>query len=116
MATRSGAEFRAGTGTSGVSEDMHDWAKSLVRNQEEFRRSQEESKAQIEFLMAQLVDLKMEKPADASFHATTLPAESSTTRAIEVREDESQWDAAKQGAELEVAVFDGSLDPKKYMD
>ena len=66
--------------------------------------------------MAQLLDLKTEKPAEASFHATTLPAESSLTRAIEVREDEPQWDAAKRGAKPEVTVFNGSLDPKKYMD
>ena len=66
--------------------------------------------------MAQLLDLKTEKPVDASFHATTQPAESSIARAIKVREDETQWDAAKRGAKPEVVVFNGSLDPKKYMD
>ena len=47
---------------------------------------------------------------------TTLPAEPSVTGVTEVREEEPQWDAAKRGAKPEVMVFDGSLDPKKYMD
>ena len=63
MATRSGAEFRAGNNTFENLEDMPDWARSLIRNLEEYRRSQEESKAQIEFIMAQLLDLKTEKSA-----------------------------------------------------
>ena len=109
MATRSGAEFRAGSDTPGVPEDVSDWAKSMLR-------SQEESKVQIEFLMAQLLELKTETAANSSARATACPTDSSTTRAIEIHDVDSQWDAAKRGAKPEVTVFNGSLDPKKYMD
>ena len=40
----------------------------------------------------------------------------SATRGTEGREEDPQWDAAKRGAKPEVMLFDGSLDPKKYMD
>ena len=66
--------------------------------------------------MTQILDLKTERPFEAPIHATTLPADTSLTRIVEVREEETQWDAAKKGAKPEVTVFDGSLDPKKYLD
>ena len=106
MARRSGTEFRARTGTHGTPEDIPEWAKSLLKNQEEFR-------VQIEFLMAQLIELKAEA---ATEKATSVPVNSSTTRAIEVHEEDPHWNAAKRGAKPEVTTFDGSLDPKKYMD
>ena len=116
MATRSGTEFRAGTNASGNPEDMPDWAEALVRNIEEFRRTQDETKTQIKFLITQILDLRTERTVKTPIHATTLPAESSLNRVVEVREEEPQWDATKRGAKPEVTVFDGSLDPKKYMD
>ena len=88
---------------------MPDWAKSLLKNQDE-------SKVQIEFLMAQLLELKAEAVANSTTRATSLPIDSSSTRAIEVHDVDSHWDAAKRGAKPEVTIFDGSLDPKKYMD
>ena len=116
MATRSGTEFRTGANTSGAPKDIPDWAKSLVRSKEEFRRTQDETKAQIEFLMTQILDLKTVGPIEAPVHMTTPPADPSLNRVAEVREKEPQWDVAKRGAKPEVTVFDGSLDPKKYMD
>ena len=109
MATRSGTEFRAGTSTHGTPKDMPDWAKSLLKNQEE-------SKVQIEFLMAQLLELKAEAVTNSTTRATSLPVDSSSTRAIEVHEEDPHWSAAKRGAKPEVTTFDRSLDPKKYMD
>ena len=106
MATRSGTEFRAGTGTHGTTEDIPEWAKSLLKNQEE-------SRVQIEFLMTQLIELKVEA---ATEKATAVPVDSTTARAIEVHEEDPHWIAAKRGAKPEVTTFDGSLDPKKYMD
>ena len=116
MTTRSGPEFRTGTNTAGSLEEMPDWAKALVRSVEEFRRTQDETKTQLKFLMAQILDLKTERLVETPIHATTFPAEPSLTRVAKVREEEPQWDAAKRGAKPEVMVFDGSLDPKKYMD
>ena len=115
MATRSATEFRTGANTSGAPEEMPDWAKSLVHNIEEFRRTQDETKGQIEFLMTQLLDLKTIRPIEGPNHTTTPPAKTSLHRAADIRE-EPHLDVAKQGAKLEVTVFDGSLDPKKYMD
>ena len=106
MATRSGTEFQAGTGTHGATEDIPEWAKSLLKNQGE-------SRVQIEFLMTQLIELKAEA---ATEKATAVPVDSSTARAIEVHEEDPHWIAAKHGAKPEVTTFDGSLDPKKYMD
>ena len=105
MATRSGTEFRAGTGTHGTPEDIPEWAKSLLKNQEE-------SKVQNEFLMAQLIELK----AEATTKATSFPIDSSAVQAIEVHDEDLHWNAAKRGAKPEVSTFDRSLDPKKYMD
>ena len=116
MATRSGAEFRTETNTPGTSEDMLDWARTLVRNLEECQRGHEESKVQIEFIMTQLLELKTEKVAEAPCHASSVSAKPCLNRPLEIRAKEPQWDAAKRGAKPEVSVFDGSLDPKKYMD
>ena len=66
--------------------------------------------------MAQLLDLKTEKSAEASYHATPIPAKLPLNCAIKIWAEEPQWDAAKRGAKPEVFVFNGSLDPKKYMD
>ena len=109
MATRLGAEFRAVYGSHGTQEDMPNWAKSMLR-------SQGESKVQIEFLIAQLLDLKTETAANPSARATSLPTDCSSTRGIEIHDVDSQWDVTKRGAKPEVTVFDGSFDPKKYMD
>ena len=65
--------------------------------------------------MAQILDLKMERLVEAHIHVTTLPAESSLTCVVKGQEEGPQWDAAKWGTKPEVIVFDGSLDPKKYM-
>ena len=116
MATRSGTEFRTGANTSGEPEEMPEWAKSLVRNIEEFRRTQDETKGQIEFLMTQLLDLKTVRPIEGPNPTTTPPADTPLHRTADIREEEPHWDVAKRGAKPEVTVFDGSLDPKKYMD
>ena len=103
MSTRSGAEFRAGSSTPVFPEEMPDWAKSILRNQEE-------SKVQIEFLMAQLVELKTVKSMDAlpltsAAHNDNPPSDGQPI--------DTPWDAAKRGAKPEVTAFDGSLDPKR---
>ena len=66
--------------------------------------------------MTQIMDLKTERPTEAPIHVTTLPGELPLNHVVETREEEPQWDAAKRGAKPEVTVFEGSLDPKKYMD
>ena len=109
MSTRSGAEFRAGASAPVLPEEMPQWKKSILR-------SQEESKVQIEFLMAQILELKTAKPTETFPLATTFLADSPPAHANEDQKVESQWDATKRGAKLEVTAFDGSLDPKKYMD
>ena len=109
MSTRSGAEFRTGTSAPLHPEEMPDWAKSKLRNQEE-------SKAQIEFLLAQLVGLKTVKSTDALPLASTTHNDTPPPHAPDDQKNESPWDAAKQGAKPEVTAFNGSLDPKKYMD
>ena len=116
MATRSGIEYRAGNNNPGTSEDMPEWAKILVRNLDEYRRSQEESKAQIEFIMTQLLDLKAERSTEDTNQTIPKSPEPTNHRELEIRTEEPRWDAAKRGAKPEVYVFDGSLDPKKYMD
>ena len=57
MSTRSGAEFRAGGSAPPLPDDMPDWARSILR-------SQEETKTQIEFLMTQLLELKTTKSTE----------------------------------------------------
>ena len=109
MSTRSGAEFRAGTSAPVRLEEMPDWAKLILQNQEE-------SKAQIEFLMAQLVELKIVKSTDALPLASTAHNDTPPPHAHDDQKDESPWDTEKRGAKPEVMAFDGSLDPKKYMD
>ena len=89
---RSRTEFRAGTGMHGTPEDIPDWAKSLLKNQEE-------SKVQIEFLMAQLIELKAEAVTSSTTPATTFPVDSSAARAIEVHEEDPHWNAAKRGCQ-----------------
>ena len=116
MTTRSGTDFRTISNTTGSLNEMPEWAKALVRNIEEFRRNQDETKTQLEFIMNQVLELKTEQPLEAPIRETTLPTEASATRGTEGQEDDPQWDAAKRGAKTEVMVFDGSLDPKKYMD
>ena len=66
--------------------------------------------------MAQLVELKNTKPAVAlplanAFHNDALPIPAS-----EEQKEDSSWEAAKRGAKPEVTAFDGSVNPKKYMD
>ena len=108
MSTRSGAEFRAGTSPPVHPEDIPDWAKSLLQ-------SQEETKIQIEFLMAQLLELKTTKPADVLPLANAAHNDALHVPAPEEQKEDSPWDVAKCGAKPEVAAFDGSLDPKKFM-
>ena len=100
----------------GSLDEKPEWAKALVRNIEEFRRNQDETKTQLKFIMNQILELKTERPIEAPIRETTLPAEASATQGTEGWEDDPQWDATKRGAKPEVTVFDGSLDPKKYMD
>ena len=109
MSTRSGAKFRAGANTPLHPEEMPKWAKSILRNQEE-------SKAQIEFLMAQLVELKTAKSTDALPLASTAHNDTPPPHTPDDQKIETPWDAAKRGAKPEVTAFDGSLDSKKYMD
>ena len=66
--------------------------------------------------MAQLVELKTVKSTDALPLAPTAHNDTPPPHALDDQKDESPWDAAKQGAKPEVTAFDGSLDPKKYMD
>ena len=109
MSTRSDAEFRARASTSLHPEEMRDWAKSILQNQEE-------SKAQIEFLMAQLVELKTVKTMDALPLTSTAHNDTPPPHVPNRQQIDTPWDAAKRGAKPEVTAFDGSLDPKKYMD
>ena len=89
--------------------DMLDWAKSILR-------SQEETKVQLEFLMTQLLELKTTKSTETFPLATTFGADSPPALEIEEQKTELHWDAAKKGAKPKVTTFDGSLDPKRYMD
>ena len=109
MATRSGAEFRANSSTPTPPEDMPEWAKSIIR-------SQEESKVQMEFVMNQILELKMAKPVETIPLAIALGTDSPLARVTPEQPEEPRWDAAKKGAKPDVSTFDGSLDPKKYMD
>ena len=109
MSTRSGAEFWAGSSTPVLQEEMPDWAKSILQNQEE-------SKVQIEFLMAQLVELKTVKSMDALPLTSAAHNDNPLSQAADGQSIDTPWDAAKRGAKPEVTAFDGSLDPKRYMD
>ena len=66
--------------------------------------------------MTQLLDLKSERTTEDTNHTTPKPSEPTDRHDVEIRTEEPRWDAAKRGAKPEVSVFDGSLDPKKYMD
>ena len=57
MSTRSGTEFRAGSSATALPDDMPEWAKSILR-------SQEDTKVQLEFLMTQLLELKTAKATE----------------------------------------------------
>ena len=109
MSTRLGTEFRAGGSASPLPDDIPDWARTILRGQEE-------TKTQIEFLMTQLLELKTSKSTEIPPLATTFGVDSPTTSALEEEKIEPQWDVAKKGAKPEVTAFDGSLDPKRYMD
>ena len=109
MATRSGTKFRAGGSAPPLPDDIPDWARTILRGQEE-------TKTQIQFLMTQLLELKTTKSTEISPLATAFGVDSPTTPAFEEAKVEPQWDAAKKGAKPEVTAFDGSLDPKRYMD
>ena len=109
MSTRSGTEFRAGGSASALPDDVPDWARTILRGQEE-------TKTQIEFLMTQLLELKTSKSAEISPLATAFGVDSPTTPALGEAKNEPQWEVAKKGAKPEATAFDGSLDPKRYMD
>ena len=109
MSTRSGTEFRAGGSASPLSDDVPDWARTILRGQEE-------TKTQIEFLMTQLLELKTSKSAEISPLATAFGVDSPTTPALGEAKNEPQWEVAKKGAKPEATAFDGSLDPKRNMD
>ena len=66
--------------------------------------------------MAQLLELKNTKPAVALPLANAVHNDALPIPAPEEQKEDSPWEAAKRGAKLEVSAFDGSLDPKKYMD
>ena len=108
MSTRSGVEFRAG-GATMLPDDMPEWAKSIIR-------SQDETKTQLEFLMTQLLELKTAKTTEIYPLANAVGGDSPPPPTIGGQTAEHHWDAAKKGAKPEVTAFDGSLDPKRYMD
>ena len=109
MSTRSGTEFRAGSSATVLPDDMPEWAKSILR-------SQEDTKLQLEFLMMQLVELKTAKATELCPPDNFGGADSTSPPHIGGLKAEPHWDAAKKGAKPEVTAFDGSLDPKRYMD
>ena len=109
MSTRSGAEFRAGGSATMLPDDMPEWEKSIIW-------SQDETKVQLEFLMTQLLQLKTVKSTEIYPLAKAVGADCPPPPAIGGQTTEHHWDAAKKGAKLEVTAFDGSLDPKRYMD
>ena len=109
MSTRSGAEFRASPSTPTPSEEMPEWARSILR-------SQEETKTQMEFLMNQILELKTTKSAEPFPLVTALNTESAPARINAEIPEEHHWEVAKRGAKPEVHSFDGVLDPKRYMD
>ena len=109
MSTRSGAEFRAGGSATMLPNNMPEWAKSIVQ-------SQDETKVQLEFLMTQLLELKTVKSTKIYPLANVVGADSPPPLAIGGQTTEQHWDVAKKGAKPEVTAFDGSLDPKRYMD
>ena len=70
----------------------------------------------MEFLMNQILELKAVKPADSLPLATALNTDTTPVRFTEEQPEEPRWEVAKWGAKREVYSFDGSLDPKKYLD
>ena len=108
MSTRSGAEFRASSAMT-LPDDMPEWAKSIIR-------SQDETNTQLEFLMTQLLDLKTAKTTEIYPLVNAVGGDSPPPPANGGQTTEHHWDAAKKGAKPEVTAFDGSLDPKRYMD
>ena len=66
--------------------------------------------------MAQLLELKNTRPAVALPLANAAHNDALPISAPEDQKGDSPWEAAKRGAKPEVTAFDGSLDPKKYMD
>ena len=109
MSTRSGTEFRAGSSATALPDDMPEWAKSILR-------SQEDTKVQLEFLMTRLLELKTAKATEICPPASIGGAEAPSPSHFGGLKAEPHWDAAKKGAKPEVTAFDGSLDPKRYMD
>ena len=109
MATRSGAEFRACPSSPTPPEEMPEWAKSILRNQEE-------TKSQIEFLMNQMLELKTVRTAEGPPLIPALNTVEAPVRDTAEHTEEPHWEVAKRGAKPEVNSFDGSLDPKKYLD
>ena len=70
----------------------------------------------MEFLMNQILELKAVKPTDSFPLASALNTESAPAQLTTEQPEEPHWEVAKRGAKSEVYSFDGSLDPKKYMD
>ena len=68
MSTRSGAKFCAGGSAAMLPDDMPEWAKSILR-------SQDETKVQLEFLMTQLLELKTAKSTEIYPLANTAGAD-----------------------------------------
>ena len=83
MSTRSGTEFRAGGSASPLPEDIPDWARTILRGQEE-------TKTQIEFLMTQLLELKTNKSTEIPPLATAFGVDSPTASALEEAKMEPQ--------------------------
>ena len=109
MSTHFGTEFRAGSSATVLPDDMPEWAKSILR-------SQEDTKVQLEFLITQLLELKTAKATEICPLVNTVGADSPPPPNLGGLKAEPHWDAAKKGAKPEVTASDGSLDPKKYMD
>ena len=90
-------------------DDVSEWAKSILR-------SQEDTKVQLEFLMTQLLELKTAKATEICSLVNTVGADSPPPPNLDGQKVEPHWDTAKNGAKPKVTAFDGSLDPKRYMD
>ena len=90
-------------------DDVPEWVKSIIR-------SQDEPKTQLEFLMTQLLELKTANTTEIYPLANAVGGDSPPPPANGEQTTEHHWDATKKGAKPEVTAFDGSLDPKRYMD
>ena len=66
--------------------------------------------------MNQILELKTVKPTEPFPLVSALNTESAPARLNTEHPEEPHWEVAKRGAKPEVHSFDGSLDPKKYMD